>query len=377
MSSPNNLPPTMRALVLDTVGEPLQLRNVPTPQPTPGTVVIKVLATGADASLRTILSGKHMFTFPTPMIPGSRSVGRVAASGPDTTSLKVGQLVMTEPFVRGRDNTDVEILWGVWEGPSPETKKFYKDNWSQGTYAEYCRAPLENTWALNEEVLCKDLGVTIPEMTYFASQLVPYAGLRTIGLTAGETLIVAPATGNFSGGAIGPALAMGANVIATGRDINKLLKMKKVFPRINVIELTGDVQKDTAAIISVYGKPADAYIDVSPPASNGSTHVRACFKAVKQYGRVSLMGVISDDIAIPYADAVLRNLTIRGQYMYTQADVKAYIKLVESGALKVGKEAGVEVVGTFGLEEINRAFEISDENRDHGKMTALLPSGPL
>ena len=35
----------------------------------------------------------------------------VAATGSDTTSLRVGQLVLLEPFFRARDDPNVQILW--------------------------------------------------------------------------------------------------------------------------------------------------------------------------------------------------------------------------------------------------------------------------
>ena len=120
------------------------MKIVPTPEAVPGSVAVKVLATTADANAPRILSGEVGFTFPVPFIPGTRVVGRFAATGPDTTSLSVGQLVLLEPFIRGRDDTDVQFLWGAWDGPSPLSKKLMADNWRNGVFAVYARAPLEN-----------------------------------------------------------------------------------------------------------------------------------------------------------------------------------------------------------------------------------------
>ncbi len=101
-------------------------------------------------------------------------------------------------------------------------------------------------------------------------QLIGFGGLRAIDLKVGETVIVAPATGGFSGAAVQVAVAMGANVIAVGRSSETLEVSKAAFPpgRVRTVQTTGDVEKDTAAL-KQWG-PVDAYIDVSPVQASGS-----------------------------------------------------------------------------------------------------------
>ena len=48
--------------------------------------------------------------------------------------------------------------------------------------------------------------------------LVPYGGLRDMKLVPGETLVVCPATGSFSGACVQIAVAMGAKGIGMGRN---------------------------------------------------------------------------------------------------------------------------------------------------------------
>ena len=124
--------------------------------------------------------------------------------GPDTTSLPIGQLVLLEPFIRARDDPDTWIFWGAMEGSSEGSKKLFAENWRYATFSEYAKAPLEVTWALNENRLCKELGYTIPELVQLSVDVVAYSGLKGIGLTAGERIIVTPATGIFSGAPVKP-----------------------------------------------------------------------------------------------------------------------------------------------------------------------------
>jgi len=368
----------MKALILEEPGKPLKLTTVPVPTPTHGSVVIKILATAADPGIQNILAGR-VFTLPKNLIPGGRAVGRVAAVGPDTTSLAEGQLVTTEPFIRARDDPDkVQILWGVFDGPSPESKKFTQDNWAHATFAEYCRAPLENCYPLNEKALCGSpsdggLGYQPEDLLVLSRQIVAYGGLRGIGLQPGETVIVAPATGSFSGSAVQVAVAMGAKVIAfsRNREVMKRLQAAQPAGRVEIVVNTGDVERDTAAL-KEYG-PVDAYIDISPFAAQKSTHIRSAIKAVKPYGRVSLMGVIPVDVPVPYDHAVWNNLTIRGQYMYEREDMRSLIKMAETGVLPLGKSGGHEVKGRFGFDEFEKAIEVATAFPEAGNVVVFTP----
>lgn len=374
------LPETMRALVCDGPGQPLVIKTVPTPQPTMGSVVVKVLCVQSHRGLEHILSGKTFFTFPQPLTPGNTGIGRVAAVGPDTTSLAVGQLVMLDTLIRARDDPDVQILWGFWDGTSPTSKKFAADNWAMGSYAEYVRAPLENTWALNERRLCGDpadggLGYSIGDLAVIPEALVPYGGLRGLGLQAGETVVVAPATGGFSGAAVGVARAMGATVLAVGRSAAVLDRVAARFPpgAVRPVPVTGDVQADTAALQAAAAGPVDAYLDLSPPQASGSTHPRSCFLSLRKYGRAALMGPLMTDIPVSCLYFGTQCLTVRGQFMYERADVRGIIQLVEKGLLRLGAEGGYDLRGTYKLEDVDECFRATAAGSEAGQYVLVTP----
>ncbi len=371
-----SIPTTMKALVWAKKGEPLSLRTVPTPQPTAGTVLVKVLSSHCNRIVPHVISGAAPFEVPHPFTPGGAAVGRIAAVGPDTTSLVPGQLVLLDPYIRARDNPDVQILWGIYGGATPVSQKLMKDNWASATYAEYTLAPLENTWALDEKTLCGPvseggLGYALGELQSLATQAIPYGGFRGIDLKAGETVIIAPATGLVSGAAVGVAVAMGAKVIAGGRNIQVLRKLQTTFPQIKIVQFQGDVQADVAALKQ--NGPIDAFIDISPVEASTSTHVRSCIMALKQYGRVSLMGVIKADVAIPYAYAVWNSITLAGQYMYEREDVRRLIRMAEAGVLKLGKAGGWTIVGEYKLEDISKGFEVAAQHKAAGDLVLVTP----
>ncbi|KAK3389904.1 chaperonin 10-like protein [Podospora didyma] len=374
----SHLPAEMKALVCAGVGKPLELKTIPTPTAIPGSVVVKIVAAAADYRIPHMLSGEIGFTFPSNLTPGSRAVGRIAATSIDTTSFREGQLVLLEPFIRARDDPSVQILWGMFDGVSSASKKLAADSWALGTFAEYTRVPLENCWALDETRLCGSpsdggLGCSPAQLIHIATQAVAFGGLRAINLQAGERIIAAPASGNYSGAAVQVAVAMGANVIAMGRKLEPLRALQAQFPpgRVEVVPITGNVQADVAAL-KQWG-PVDAYLDLSPAEAKESTHLRSCFLALRQYARVALMGVIRTDLPVPYALATWNSLTIVGKYMYEREDVRLLIKMAESGVLRVGSAEGVEVMGEFKLEQVEEAFALAAQHTGVGKMVVLAP----
>jgi NADPH:quinone reductase-like Zn-dependent oxidoreductase len=102
-----------------------------------------------------------------------------------------------------------------------------RDVWRDGTFAEYAKMPLENCIPLNETRLCGGLGYALQDLLYMHYMLVPFGGLRDIHLETGETVVVSPATGGFGGAAVQVAIAMGARVIAVGRNESKLAVLKE------------------------------------------------------------------------------------------------------------------------------------------------------
>jgi NADPH:quinone reductase-like Zn-dependent oxidoreductase len=372
----------MKALILHEDSSITLDTSYPVPSPVEGSVVVRILATHANPNFVKMVRGDpsaHMFTQPRPLVPGGYCLGRIAAAGPDTTVLKEGQLVTIDHFVRARDDPNVQILRSMHDGQTAESKKLHLV-WRDGTYAEYCRAPLENVFALDEKRLCGPVseggfGYSIDDLSHLMPTTVPFGGLRSINVKAGETVIVSPATGLFSGSAISVALAMGADVIAVSRNADGLTKIKTMFPSVSTVQATGDAEADTASITAAAGShPPDAFIDLSPPESTGSSGVTACMLAVKPYGRIVLMGGRGDtNIPIPWGVALYRNLTIKGGFMYERDDVRDVIRLLETGRIKLGEKNGYKIAGKYGLEEWEKAADAALEHTAFGSSVVLHP----
>lgn len=93
----------VRAMVLYQPGRPLQLEDVPTPEPGPGQVLLHVHACGICRTDLHIVDGelpphKH------PVIPGHQIVGTVVATGSEVSTIELGQRVGV-PWLAWTDGT--------------------------------------------------------------------------------------------------------------------------------------------------------------------------------------------------------------------------------------------------------------------------------
>jgi len=251
--------------------------------------------------------------------------------------------------------------------------------WRDGSFAEYAKFPLENVFALDEERLFGKLGYKIEDLCSIPGFLVPFGGLSEINVLPGETVIVAPATGRFGGGAVTTALAMGATVVACGRNAATLKALKDQFAhagRLETVILTGNAEKDAAQMISASGnggRGADAFIDFSPAAAVNANHISAALAALKPFGRAAFMGGIWGKIEIEYNVVMMKSLRIQGRFMYSRDMVVRFIKMIEKGNLKLGQEAGVTTVGTYGLDGIREALDVAKKESGWGKQVILIP----
>jgi len=79
-------------MLLEQIGQPLQLRELPVPQPGPGEVRVRVLACGVCRTDLHVVDGE-LPEAPLPIIPGHEIVGRVDALGEGVTGFEPGQRV--------------------------------------------------------------------------------------------------------------------------------------------------------------------------------------------------------------------------------------------------------------------------------------------
>lgn len=365
-STTSQLPSDYRALVLPARGQPPEVKRIPIPVAAPGTAIVKVLATTALSYVRDIFLGENPINLATPQAIGMFAIGRVVALGPDSTALSVGELVFTDPTIRSRDGPENFILQGYGSVYDTEDMKLGGGEWRHGSFAEFIRAPLENVVKLNESRLTGNptnggLGYAIPDLVHLNPLLIAYGGLSDVSVTAGDTIVVAPASGGTGWAAVVIALSMGAKVIAMGRNLEKLNSMaarvQNGRDRLITIKISGNVNTDLEAIKSAAGGSVDVYFDNTPSDAANSSHIKASILSLRRGGRMSLMGVLFNDVPMPLFHFVLQSITMVGTMMYTREQREQLVKMIELGTLKLGPGSGLESAVTYNLEDWDVAFD--------------------
>ncbi|KAI9715797.1 MAG: hypothetical protein M1828_000702 [Chrysothrix sp. TS-e1954] len=376
VSVSQDLPGEHRALRLHSLDTDLAVEKIATPQPINGSVVVRVLSAPVISYMGDVYSGKRRYPFPMPLTVGTNAIARVAAVGKDATRLKPGQLVHVDCFIKSRDNPSEAFLHGLYQGDTEGSMRLMRDAWRDSTYAEYCNVPLENCELLDEECLVqgktkRKLQYSFDDLCCFPTLLVPYGGLRDINLQSGETVVISPATGQFGGAAVIVALAMGARVIAMGRNPDRLKQLAAMSDQVDVVPISNDVEKDLSAL-RAFGT-IDAFFDISPTVAAKSSHIKSAIKSLRKGGRVSLMGGFFEDIEIPFRHVMHQDITIKGKWMYNRSDIVGMIKLVETGNLRLGEKSGFRICGKFALEDWKKAFESAASHAGPGELTIFNP----
>ncbi|KAI0448443.1 GroES-like protein [Xylaria acuta] len=369
----SDIPTHYQALVLDQIGTEMRIEQRLMPQADLGNVIVRILESSVLSYQSDIYNGKRRYPLTTPIVGGCSAIGRVASAGPDATILVPGQLIWVDCVVRGRDDSDAVYLWGIHDGYSPGSQKLSREIWHDGTFAEFSKVPMENCVPLNEGRLYKDLGYSARELVYLSHLLVPFGGLRTIDLKAGETVVVCPSTGGFSGAGVQVALAIGARVIAMGRNETELARLKAFVTRgtpwanIETVKVTGDQAADTASL-KAFGT-IDAVLDLSPPAAAHSTHLPSAIAALKRGGRISVMGSVGQPIVGWHF--LSQDLQLKGKLMYEREDLVLFVKMLEAGLFA----RGTDLVETksFALEHWKAAFDTAAEYTGVGRIVAITP----
>ena len=323
----------MKAAVFSRIGETPVLCELSDPIAEAGDVVVDVVAAPVLAYANEVISGQRPMLFTLPFVPGTGAIGRISAVGAGATKTEVGTWVYCDPTLRARDGHGLPTiaLQGLTaNGPAAMAVQRQYPN---GSWAQKLRLPLENITELGD-IDAADAA----RWLLLGTMLVPYGGLSSVGLAAGETVVINGATGSFGNAAVAVALAMGAaSVVATGRNADVLDALSHHYGgRVRIAQMAGDEAADTAMIRAAAAAPIDVVFDILPPHAQ-PTQVLAAIRAVRPGGRVSLMGGVGmaggGDLTLPYPWLMRNNVTVRGQWMYPREAVPRLMALVRSGQL--------------------------------------------
>lgn len=312
----------MKAWVLDEVHGPLREAELPRPTPGPGQVLVKVKASGLCHSDVGYMEGVIPIRIPFPAVLGHEASGTIAELGEGVEGWSVGDAVAS----------------AISPDDAPGVSR-------DGAYAEYIivnapklvRLPEGMDWA--QAAAATDAGLTsyTGVMVYGevkAGDRVGIVGLGGLGMTGARIAVVEGATVY----GVEPREALWQ----TARDNG-------------VAEVYGDVS-------ALEGMDLDVIIDF---AGFGTTTTGA-IKAVKNRGRVVLVGLGRAEWTINSIDLVSRAIELRGATVAGDpAHLQAVIDLVASGQVSVKAES-------IGFEQIADGLGRLQRGEVNGRLVAIL-----
>jgi NADPH:quinone reductase len=319
---------TMKAVQLDAPGPPqaLHLRDLPVPQPNAGWVRIRVEAFGLNRSeLHLRLGLAEGVTFP--RVPGIECAGVVdAAPG---TSFHPGQQVVAMMGGMGR----------VFDGG----------------YAQYTVAPASQVIPIRTDLPWEVVGA-LPEMLQTAF------GSLTVGLDLqhGESLLIRGGTSSVGLAAAALAREMGATVLATTRQRERLASLAERGIDHPILD-GGEIAPQVRAL---FPQGVDATLElVGTPTLKDSLQATRVHGTVCSTGMVSNQWIVPDFYPIGYIPSGVRLTGYGGDAGDLPQDVlQRYLDAVAAGRFSV------PIHKIYELAQIQEAHATMEKNQAVGKL---------
>ena len=251
--------------------EALSWKELPTPVPQAGQVLIRIEAASLNFPDLLIVQNKYQMKPDLPFVPGSEYAGVIEAVGESVTHLKVGQ--------------SVACLSGT------------------GGFGTHTLAPAKLCMPLPAGFPAVDAAAFI--MIYATSH---HALIDRAALKAGETVLVLGAAGGVGTAAIQIAKAAGARVIAAASTDEKCALCKSLGADETINYTTQNMREVLKALTE--GKGPDVIYDPV-----GGDFAEPAFRSIAWRGRYLVVGFAAGPIpALPFNLALLKGASIVGVF---------------------------------------------------------------
>lgn len=319
----------MKALVVEEIGGPLLLKDMPRPEPGPGEVLLRVRACAVDQFDLKIRYGQVSHAKP-PIILGHEIAGEIAALGGGVTNWTVGQRVTSTLYLTcGRCRkcrTGRETICENFKG--------YLGIQTPGGYAEYTVVPEVNLVELPGSI-------SFPAGSILANAIgTPlHAFTKRMQLQPGERVIITGAGGGVGLHAIQLARLMGALVMAVDIGPAKLEAARQHGADITVDPTQGNFAE--AAREWTAGEGAEAVLELT-----GAATLPTSFQALGKGGRLVIVGFhTGSEFTVQASQMVANEWEILGSRNVTKRELAEVVALVQAGRVQP------VVSGVYPLEE--------------------------
>jgi NADPH:quinone reductase-like Zn-dependent oxidoreductase len=330
--------------------EVLQYTDVPTPEPGPGEVLVRVRATALNHLGVFVRRGWPGLALEMPHWGGSDIAGEIETLGEGVVGWKAGQRVVVDPGITTRED---EFTRRGEDSVSPGYVILGED--FRGGHAEFVVVPAENLMAMPEDWdFARAAAPLLVSLTAWR-MLIDRAGVR-----AGESVLIVGAGGGVNSMAIQIAKLAGAHVYALTSSEKKMEKARELGADV-VVNYREDPQWSRTIYKMTDRRGVDVVVD-----NVGQATITQSMRAVARGGRIVIVGNTSGpqaEIDIRYVFG--KQISLIGSTMGNHQDFRDVIDLVWAGEL----EPVVDRV--MPLSEGKRAFEILESGEKFGKIVLV------
>ncbi|HEY0758157.1 MAG TPA: quinone oxidoreductase [Acidisarcina sp.] len=336
----------MKAIQITETGGPevLCLRELPIPEPGPGTALIRVHASGVNFIDVYYREGRYKAELP--LVLGREGAGTIE---------RVGEAV-AEPAAQG---------CAVMASFSPGDSVAWCE--AAGSYAEYAVVPLDKLVAV-----APGLDLKLAAASMLQGMTAHYLTHSTVALKRGDTVLVHAAAGGVGLLLTQMAAQLGARVIATVSTEEKAALAREAGASEVILYSGSDFEAETMRLTD--GQGVDVVYD-----SVGKTTFEKSLNCLRARGLLALYGASSG--AVPPFDPI--QLSVKGSLFLTRPALGSYIKTreelteratevldwVAQGKLKV------RIGHTYALAEAGQAHRDLESRKTTGKILLLDQTG--
>jgi alcohol dehydrogenase len=311
---------------------PLQVEDVPDPEPPSDGVVVAVRATGVCRSDWHGWMG-HDPAIALPHVPGHELAGEVAAVGPEVRGFAVGDRV-TVPFCCGCGTCEP-----CRHGHTQICDRDFQPGFTAwGSFAEYVALPRAD---LNLVRLPDELGF-VAAASLGCRFMTAFAAVVDHGRVSAGDWVAVHGCGGVGLSALMIATALGAAVIAVDVDEETLTLARSLGAAHTVDARASD---PVEAIADLTGGGAHVSLDALGSAATSVSSIR-CLRKRGRHVQVGLMLESDRETAIPMDRVISSELELRGVHGMAVGRYDALLRLVTSGAVDparlIGRELALE-----------------------------------
>ncbi|QDT62560.1 L-threonine 3-dehydrogenase [Stieleria bergensis] len=287
----------MKALVKRNAQPGLSLEDVPEPEVGINDVLIRVDRTGICGTDLHIYKWDSWAqkTIPVPMVVGHEFVGEIVDVGSNVSDFKAGQIVSGEGHVVcGRCRN----CWAGRRHLCADTAGIGVNR--PGAFAEYIALPMTNVWQ-HDDSIDRDIAAIFDPLGNAVHTAISFP-------TLGEDVLI---TGAGPIGCMAAAVARHAsarNVVVT--DVNPWrLELAKQLGATRVVDVRTESLSDVQRELGM-----KEGFDIGLEMSGNADAFRDMISQMCHGGKIAMLGIPTEELAIDWNDVVFNMLTIKGIY---------------------------------------------------------------